>query len=177
LNLRATHAILAILNHKITKYNQKFQTLDSEKFNQKTKHILVVDQTFGDQSIKYAGATKETFKAMLAQACLDHPEATIWVKTHPDVLAGKAQSHFQPQDLASVNIQILTEAYNPIKLLGYMSEVYVVSSQLGFEALLCGKIVDCFGVPWYAGLGLTNDMFASVGILQGRRGVNRDLEH
>src|SRR5690606_19271303 len=83
LNLRAASAIQTILNHKITKYNQKFQTLDSGKFNQKTKHILVVDQTFGDQSIKYAGATKETFKAMLAQACLDHPEATIWVKTHP----------------------------------------------------------------------------------------------
>lgn len=177
LNLRATHTIQTILNHKITKYNQKFQTLDTGKFNQKTKHILVVDQTFGDQSIKYAGATKETFKAMLAQACLDHPEATIWVKTHPDVLAGKAQSHFQPQDLASVNIQILTEAYNPIELLGYMSEVYVVSSQLGFEALLCAKKVHCFGMPWYAGWGLTNDKFAPVEIIQGRRGVNRSLEH
>src|SRR5690606_4149370 len=68
LNLRATHTIQTILNHKITKYNQKFQTLDTGKFNQKTQHVLVVDQTFGDQSIKYAVATKETFKAMLAQA-------------------------------------------------------------------------------------------------------------
>src|SRR5690606_30613126 len=43
LNLRATHAIQAILNHKITKYNQKFLSVESGKFNQNTKHILVID--------------------------------------------------------------------------------------------------------------------------------------
>src|SRR5690606_24749259 len=68
LNLRAASAIQTILRHKITKYNQKFLSVESGKFNQNTKHILVIDQTFGDQSIKYAGATSETFKTMLAQA-------------------------------------------------------------------------------------------------------------
>ncbi|MDM1341479.1 capsular polysaccharide biosynthesis protein [Acinetobacter pseudolwoffii] len=176
-NLRAQHAIDQILKFGITKYNQKFQKIDVGKFDRKIKNILVIDQTFGDQSIKYAGATPDTFKSMLRQASIDHPEATIWVKTHPDVLAGKAQSHFQPQDLASANIRILTEAYNPIELLGYMSEVYVVSSQLGFEALLCGKKVHCFGVPWYAGWGLTDDQYAPLEILNGRRGVKRSLNH
>jgi capsular polysaccharide export protein len=28
---------------------------------------------------------------------------------------------------------------------------------MGFEALLVGKPVVCFGVPWYAGWGLTDD--------------------
>ncbi|WP_423853415.1 capsular polysaccharide biosynthesis protein [Acinetobacter guillouiae] len=177
LNLRAEHAIQTILRHKITKYNQKFQSIDPAQFNQNIQHILVIDQTFGDQSIKYAGATLETFKTMLAQACLDHPKATIWVKTHPDVLAGKAQSHFQPQDFASSNIRVLTEAYNPIELLGHMEEVYVVSSQLGFEALLCGKKVHCFGVPWYAGWGLTNDQHAPLHILHGRRSQTKSLMH
>lgn len=177
LNLRAERAIQTILAHKITKYNQKFQSIDPAQFNQNTQHILVIDQTYGDQSIKYAGATPDTFKSMLRQACIDHPEATIWVKTHPDVLAGKAQSHFQPQDFASSNIRVLTEAYNPVELLGYMSEVYVVSSQLGFEALLCGKNVHCFGVPWYAGWGLTDDQYAPLEILNGRRGVKRSLNH
>ena len=177
LTLRAERAIQTILQHKITKYNQRFCTIDSGKFAQNTQHVLVIDQTFGDQSIKYAGATLETFKTMLAQACLDHPQATIWVKTHPDVLAGKAQSHFQPQDFASANIQVLTEAYNPIELLGYIDEVYVVSSQLGFEALLCGKTVHCFGVPWYVGWGLTDDQYAPLEILNGRRGIKRSLNH
>ena len=37
--------------------------------------------------------------------------------------------------------------------------------------------MHCFGVPWYAGWGLTNDTFAPLEILQGRRGINRSLAH
>jgi capsular polysaccharide export protein len=177
LNLRATHTIQTILNHKITKYNQQFKKLDPSLFSKTAKNILVVDQTFGDQSIKYAGATPEIFKQMLKQACLDHPDAIIWVKIHPDVIAGKSKGHFSTADLNHPNIKILIENYNPIDLLSLIDEVYVVSSQLGFEALMCDKKVHCFGVPWYAGWGLTNDKFAPLEILQGRREVNRSLEH
>jgi capsular polysaccharide export protein len=28
---------------------------------------------------------------------------------------------------------------------------------MGFEALLCGRPVRCFGLPWYAGWGATQD--------------------
>jgi capsular polysaccharide export protein len=28
---------------------------------------------------------------------------------------------------------------------------------MGFEALLCGHPVRCFGLPWYAGWGATQD--------------------
>lgn len=177
LNLRATSAIQAILHHKITKYNQQFKKLDPSLFSKTAKNILVVDQTFGDQSIKYAGATPEIFKQMLKQACLDHPDAIVWVKIHPDVIAGKSKGHFSTADLNHSNIKILIENYNPIDLLSLIDEVYVVSSQLGFEALLCAKKVHCFGMPWYAGWGLTNDKFAPVEILQGRRGINHSLEH
>lgn len=176
-NLRAQHAIDQILKYGITKYNQKFQTIDVGKFDQKSTHILVIDQTFGDQSIKYAGATPDTFKSMLRQACIDHPDGIIWVKTHPDVLAGKAQAHFTQEDFNHPNIRLLTEHYNPVELLQQMDEVYVVSSQLGFEALLCGKKVHCFGVPWYAGWGLTNDAHAPLDILNGRRNRQKSLQH
>ncbi|MTD12270.1 capsular polysaccharide biosynthesis protein [Acinetobacter sp. YIM 103518] len=175
-NERARSSINKIKAFSITKYNQKFLQVDKKLF-QTGRNILVVDQTFGDQSTKYAGASPETFKVMLQKACLDHPEATIWVKTHPDVVAGKAKSHFSQTDLLHPNIRTLTENYNPIQLLQYMDEVYVVSSQLGFEALMCGKKVHCFGVPWYAGWGITDDQFAPIEILQNRRGVNRSLEH
>jgi len=177
LNTRAQVAIETIRYYKITKYNQKFKKLDPSLFSKTAKNILVVDQTFGDQSIKYAGATPEIFKQLLKQACLDHPDAIIWVKTHPDVIAGKSKGHFSTADLNHPNIKILIENYNPIDLLSLIDEVYVVSSQLGFEALMCDKKVHCFGVPWYAGWGLTNDKFAPLEILQGRRGVNRSLEH
>jgi capsular polysaccharide export protein len=176
-NLRAGKVISNVLKHGITKYNQKFNTLEATKFSQEKQHILVIDQTFGDQSIKYAGATANTFKQMLSQALEEHPDAIIWVKTHPDVLAGKANAHFSNEDLNHPNIRVLKENYNPIELLQHMDEVYVVSSQLGFEALLCQKKVHCFGVPWYAGWGLTDDQYAPLEILNGRRGVKRSLNH
>lgn len=176
-NTHSKQAMNKVILNKITKYNQKFEGFNSDIFKGNNKNILVIDQTFGDQSIKYAGASPKTFKVMLQQACLDHPDATIWVKTHPDVVAGKAKSHFSQTDLLHPNIRTLTENYNPIQLLQYMDEVYVVSSQLGFEALMCGKKVHCFGVPWYAGWGITDDQFAPIEILQNRRGVNRSLEH
>jgi len=38
-----------------------------------------------------------------------------------------------------------------------MDKVYVVTSTMGFEALLAGKPVTVFGMPWYAGWGATDD--------------------
>ena len=38
--------------------------------------------------------------------------------------------------------------------------IYTVSSHLGFEGLLRGKTVSAFGVPYYAGWGLTDDRVA-----------------
>ncbi len=173
--IRAQALIKKILDQKITKYNLHYDELDASIFQNK-KNILVVDQTLGDQSIRYAMASAESFNMMLQQAQFDHPDAQIWVKIHPDVLAGKAQSHFSPIDLNTKNIKLLAGNYNPIELCKQMSEVYVVSSQLGFEALLCGKQVHCFGWPWYAGWGQTQERQALSETIQTRRNVSRSVE-
>lgn len=176
-NTRAKSAINNIIKHGITKYNQKFEAIDLSQFSNHVKNILVIDQTYGDQSIKYAGANENTFQSMLKRACVDHPEAQIWVKTHPDVLAGKAKSHYSKQDLNHPRIKVLTNNFNPIELLQQVDEVYVVSSQMGFEALLCEKKVHCFGVSWYAGWGLTDDIYAPLNLLNQRRNTHKSLEH
>ncbi|MFN7065938.1 MAG: capsular polysaccharide biosynthesis protein, partial [Aquificaceae bacterium] len=51
----------------------------------------------------------------------------------------------------------ITQDVNSLSLLGFFDKVYTVSSQMGFEALLLGKKVVCFGMPFYAGWGLTED--------------------
>jgi capsular polysaccharide export protein len=43
-------------------------------------------------------------------------------------------------------------------LLQAADEVHVLTSLAGFEALLRGKAVTCYGQPFYAGWGLTHDM-------------------
>jgi capsular polysaccharide export protein len=54
-------------------------------------------------------------------------------------------------------VRVFAEDISPQSLLRHMQKVYVVTSQYGFEALLAGKPVVCFGQPWYAGWGLTDD--------------------
>ena len=39
--------------------------------------------------------------------------------------------------------------------------LYTVTSQMGFEALLWGRPVRVFGLPFYAGWGLTRDALAA----------------
>jgi capsular polysaccharide export protein len=44
------------------------------------------------------------------------------------------------------------------ELLPKVNEVHVMTSLAGFEALLRGKKVSCYGHSFYAGWGLTTDM-------------------
>ena len=46
---------------------------------------------------------------------------------------------------------------NLVDLLNQVDNVHTMSSLSGFEALLKGKKVFCYGAPFYAGWGLTED--------------------
>lgn len=121
------------------------------------ERVLVVDQTAGDLSITLGSACAQTFADMLAAALANHPRATVYVKTHPETVSGCKSGHFAHlQD--SDRVVVLRQAIEPLSLLRQMDHVYVVSSTLGFEALLAGKPVHCFGLPWYAGWGATHDV-------------------
>ena len=118
--------------------------------------VLVIDQTDGDMSVSLGGAGALTFASMLAAACAENPQATVYVKTHPEVSSGRKKgylTHVQDDDRTVV----LRQAINPLSLIEQMDRVYVVTSTMGFEALLAGKPVTVFGMPWYAGWGATDD--------------------
>ncbi|MGU3627849.1 capsular polysaccharide biosynthesis protein [Comamonas sp. C24C] len=120
------------------------------------QRVLVVDQTAGDMSVVKGGADAATFEAMLAAALDENPQATVYAKTHPEVTSGRKGGYLtgvQP-DARTV---VLRDAVNPMSLIAQMDKVYVVSSTMGFEALLASKPVVCFGVPWYSGWGVTDD--------------------
>jgi capsular polysaccharide export protein len=119
--------------------------------------VLVVDQTAGDLSIALGAASAEQFSAMLAAALMSHPGCRVVVKTHPDVVAGRKRGHFSRQQLVDPRLVIEASGGHPAALLERAEAVYVVTSQLGFEALLWGRPVHCFGMPFYAGWGLTQD--------------------
>lgn len=171
---RASACMALICQHNISKYNHAPDLqLDAAP---NTKHILVVDQTKGDLSISASGASAQTFQHMLQVALKEHPDALIWVKTHPEVSARHKQGHFETGN-QHPRIRYITASANPLSILKQMDEVYVVSSQMGFEALMLGKKVHCFGLPWYAGWGLSHDAHAAVSLLQQRRTARPTLYH
>ncbi len=150
---RAQQCIKLIIDNRLSKYNS---SPDITLQPTAKKRILVVDQTAGDLSIERGLAESESFTRMLDAALEEHPTAEILIKIHPDVIAGRKQSHL----LRAGNhprVHLLSENCNPICLLQQVDHVYVVTSQMGFEALMSGKSVTCFGAPFYAGWGLTDD--------------------
>ncbi|HSX75382.1 MAG TPA: capsular polysaccharide biosynthesis protein, partial [Shinella sp.] len=62
------------------------------------------------------------------------------------------------QAAGTLGVDIVVPArMNPWPLLEEADCVYTVSSQLGFEALMAGRSVHCFGTTYYSGRGLTVD--------------------
>jgi len=117
--------------------------------------VLLVDQVAGDLSIPGALASEVDFLTMVETARRNHPNARLLLRTHPDTRLGKKRGVLARLQLDDV--EIVAEHCHPHALLGMVEAVYTVSSQLGFEALLLGKPVYCFGMPFYAGWGLTHD--------------------
>lgn len=121
-------------------------------------YVLVIDQVAGDSSIEYGLASPDCFQQALEAALNEYPESKILLKVHPDAFTRSRCGHFDLDKLKNhQRIQVINEACHPVKLIKHSSHVYVVTSQIGFEALIWNKKVTCFGMPFYAGWGLTDD--------------------
>lgn len=169
-------ALCYLRDKKLSKYNDfspnegklldRFESYGSD-------NVMVVDQTRSDASISLGCANAGTFEKMIEAAVTDNPGRNVIVKTHPETTLGRKAGHFNAAALKELaarsrairstlsdnRLQLLGERVNPWSLLERCSKVYCVSSQLGFEALLAGCEVHCFGVPFYAGWGLTQDRY------------------
>lgn len=119
-------------------------------------YVLVIDQTQGDASIEWGGASASTFREMLVFAQEEHPGARIVIKTHPETAAGKRLGHYNAGH-AHGRITVLDAPVSPWRLMEGAVGVYTVSSQMGFEAIMAGHRPRVFGQPFYAGWGLTAD--------------------
>lgn len=164
---RAQDGIARLRQLRLSKYNH---ASDYPLPSGTRPRVLVVDQTLGDASIALGLANAHRFQTMLETALAEHPDAEILIKTHPDVTSGKKQGHLM-QDGLPDRCRLVTEDINPWALLDAVEAVHVVTSQLGFEALLAGKRVICHGMPFYAGWGLTDDRLTCT-----RRSRPRTLE-
>ncbi|RPJ10035.1 MAG: capsular polysaccharide biosynthesis protein, partial [Deltaproteobacteria bacterium] len=172
---RAKAMITAWRNDRVSKYNhlpeyephtpqlpagegQRVAACTDGSRHPKGPYVLVADQTYGDASIRYGLATPESFDRMLQAALNENLDYTVLVKIHPDVLAGRKKGYFDATALSRMaRVQVVAEDVHPVRLIEDAKAIYVVTSQIGFEGLLWGKPVRTFGMPFYAGWGLTQD--------------------
>lgn len=179
LQAQSRRALGLIRRHRLSKYNHAPELRLPAPDLGRASRVLVVDQTKGDLSVSLGGAGQAAFAHMLAAALAENPHAEVWVKTHPDTMAGKKRGYLDAAQLAShpdPRLHLLAEDVSPLALLEQVDKVYVVTSQMGFEALMLGKPVVCFGLPWYAGWGLSQDRHPGSAALGSRRNVRRTVE-
>ena len=148
---RAEKLIAKLTSAKVSKYNTGTTQLPPMPAG---RRILVPGQVQDDASLIYGADTFNTNLALLNAVRTSNPAAVIIYKPHPDVEAGLRDGALhEANDIADV----VLSGIDPITAIEAVDEVWTMTSLLGFEALLRGKRVACFGTPFYAGWGLTDD--------------------
>jgi capsular polysaccharide export protein len=170
----AKRAMAYMVEHNISKYNSSpfvnEKIVDKYELNAVQKRVLLIAQTAGDASLEYGMLSSFSTDDMLNTAISENPDAKIYLKIHPDVLSGKKKSDIDIVE-AKKHCTIIEEDLNPLALLKYFDKVYTKTSGMGLEALLVGCECVCFGMPFYAGWGITIDKSVCL-----RRQTQRSVE-
>ncbi len=148
-----------IVRRRLSKYNHGASAIDDIGLAEGKPLVLLIDQTWGDASVAGGLADADTFSRMAQAAVAENPGATIAAKLHPEVIAGGKRGYLA-DTARHLGLRLISADVSPWALIGLSPHVYTVSSQFGFEALLGGCRVTCFGMPFYAGWGLTADRMA-----------------
>jgi len=165
-----------IVDQRLTKYNlvkQKAQKLGQppllsrSDFPQGKLVILVPGQVSDDASILTNRSDvidlneSENINLKLLQAVrAKFPESYIIYKPHPDVQSGLRDGAIEKAKTDQLADAII-DHLDITTLIDAVDRVEVFSSLAGFEALLRGKKVGVYGVPFYAGWGITDDYSTS----------------
>jgi capsular polysaccharide export protein len=155
-----------IVSARMTKYNLR-QEAALPQIPQGRRAVLAVGQVADDESIRL-GADPAYLTVPLADGGSNlrlltrtrerHPQAFIIYKPHPDVeMMGRAGRIVPETTLRHADF-IATQS-SITQLFDIADEVETVTSLAGFEALIRGIKVACHGAPFYAGWGLTEDLF------------------
>jgi len=158
------------------KRSQRLQRYLTEK--RISKVVLVPGQVEDDASIIY-GADGMTNLELLKATRENAPDAYIVYKPHPDVLAGNRKGHVDNKTARHYCDTIITDA-SLDSILDICDAVHTMTSLVGFEALVRKKSVTTYGLPFYAGWGLTTDSYNSNKIyrlaIQSRNVLSRKLQ-
>lgn len=150
---RAEQLRTAICDYGISKYNTPGAPWQRPNH---PKVILVPGQVESDASIAWGATNIRTNLELVRAVRMANPGAWIIYKPHPDVVSGARAEGSSEREIARCCNEIVPKA-SLQDLLEQCDEVHVNTSLTGFEALLRNKPVTCYGLPFFAGWGLTKD--------------------
>lgn len=156
--LEEAAALIRILREKrLTKYNLATSPvrLDPATVSNR-KVILVPGQVEADASIAFGSPEIKTNLALLHRVRELEPDAYLIFKAHPDLVAGARHGRILPEGFAEACDLAVTDG-NVLDWLDLCHEVHTMTSTVGFEALIREVPVVTYGLPFYAGWGLTTD--------------------
>ena len=169
---RASRLISLIISRKLSKYNvgTSSGTTSFKDVPEKTRKLLVVGQVENDASLQFGCKDIADNTSLVQCVRKEHPDAYIVFKPHPDVVAGNRKGQVST-DVMSACVDRVSSDENVIDCIEACDEVHTMTSLSGFEALLRKKKVITYGIPFYAGWGLTTDRHQIL-----RRKTRRTLE-
>jgi capsular polysaccharide export protein len=152
----AQHLRARLLDTGLSKYNVGHRDLGLPIEPGERAVVLVPGQVEDDASIQLGCQEVCTNLGLLRAARAACPEAFIIFKPHPDVLSGNRSGNVKQAQAFEVCDHIEEDA-SLAQCLQVANQVHVMTSLVGFEALLRGLDVHVYGQPFYAGWGLTQD--------------------
>lgn len=138
-----------IVKQRVSKYNIG-EPFSLDKASSGKRVILVPGQVEDDASLLRGSPTIRTNLDLLKAVRAMHPDAWIVYKPHPDVVSGNRRGEIPQEALAPLADQVAGKA-NIAECFDLVDEVHTMTSLAGFEALLFGKVVHCYGGPFYSG--------------------------
>jgi capsular polysaccharide export protein len=153
----AARMIHTLCENRLTKYNLTGSPvrLDPAAVRGR-KVVLVPGQVEADASITFGSPELKTNLALLHRVREMEPDSYLVFKAHPDLVAGARHGSVLPDGFAEACDLAVTDG-NVLDWLALSNEVHTMTSTVGFEALIRHVPVVTYGMPFYAGWGLTTD--------------------
>ena len=167
---RATALIQRIVDGRLSRHNHLPDVAIKLGSAERPK-LLLIDGISAKADAEKVAAAQQAFKTMLRDVIAQYPDHDIVVKTElpkTRYLALNVLAHLP-------NVYFIDFNIHTRSLLDIAEKVFVVNASEGFEAVMLGKEVHCYGKPFYAGWGLTVD-YAAMPERTARRSVE-DIFH
>ncbi|MEK0445296.1 MAG: capsular biosynthesis protein [Verrucomicrobiota bacterium] len=165
-DLLSTHPFPPPLLQRAAALRERVVALNLTKYNVGTQGwtrptnasrvILVPGQVEADASLRFGSPRIRTNLELLRAVRESHPSAFLVYKPHPDVASGLRGAGAGESQTPLWSDCVLKDV-SMADVLPEVDEVHLLTSLTGFEALLRGKKVVCYGLPFFAGWGLTED--------------------